>query len=421
MSLPSIHIHLTPEDKPYRQNLVSLLGGRCAGDSSLSFEPVQTSMDALFKSQKNGHKDKLVITSSEKLLQLITGKEDASLTNPKGNFAGSVIDYMGYEHLFIAPLKQLRTVSYGKFLLKRYLQKFLEPDSFIQIPRFEWEIFDPAKLVLYRELLKRATFIAVDIENDFPSTNRCITCVGFSAVQLLATDNTLQVFTVVVPFTSEYNIEVIRQFCGVPAPKVLHNGKFDISYLLRFNIIIINYSLDTINLFHSWYSELPKRLYQVTAFCLRKWTYWKDESASQIGTYEYYQYNAKDCFTTAMSCLALLRDMPEFAEENYIQEFPTVFPCILAENTGIRINEDSRKELERHLKSKQAEYLAELRIMVDNKYYNPKSPQQTLRVWKALGSEDIESTDEQGQDKVKTRHPINRRIVDGISKLRCRY
>ena len=96
MTFPGIHLQLTPEDKPYIHSLKQLLQGRCR--ASVNYDPVVTAMDALFRSQKNGHETKYIVTTSEKLLRLITHNDKASLDD----FAGSIITHMGYEHLFLS-------------------------------------------------------------------------------------------------------------------------------------------------------------------------------------------------------------------------------------------------------------------------------------------------------------------------------
>lgn len=410
--MPGIHFQLTPEDKPYQANLKNIIAGRCR--ASVSYEIAQTSMDAVVRCKKYEHTTPYVVSTDEKLLQLITGKSNAKLDD----FSGSIINHIGHEHLFIHPLDHLVKVPYGKFLLKRYLSKLTSPDSWLSIPAFNWELFQPSSGNRLLQLLQSATFIACDIENDYPSENRCITCISFSAVRIDPGSRTFTISTFVVPFTEEYNISFIRTCMSTSAPKIFQNGKFDISYLIRFAIPVYNYGGDTINLFHSWYSELPKDLASIGAFCLRNWTYWKDEAANQIGSMEYYQYNAKDTFATALSWLVLLTEAPEFAIKNFEMEFPVVFPCILSELTGIKIDEVQKANLSKKINLKADDNLTTLRIMVADPKYNPGSWQQTEKLWEALGSQDIKGTGKVQQDKVGSRHPINRVITDKIKRTR---
>jgi DNA polymerase I-like protein with 3'-5' exonuclease and polymerase domains len=411
---PGIHIQLTEEDKPYFPSLRNMLQGRCR--ASINYDRIETAMDGMFRSQKNGHKTKLVISTSEKLLRLIRGDENASLDN----YAGSIINYKGYSHLFIHPLKQLVTKSYGKFLTRRYLSKFLEPTKWLSIPDFKWELFDPSKLDTYKELSITSDILSADIETDYPEPTRGINCIALSFVRLLQTDrsdNVISVYTVVIPFEDMYHVEATRVLLSTGVPKVFQNGKFDISYLLRYGIIPINYLGDTINSFHAWYSELPKDLGLIVSFCLHTWPYHKDE-ISTGNLMDYYQYNAKDAFVTAMCFIVLMIEMPEFAIANYLMEFKVVVPCILSELTGWKIDVEEKDRLTKTLGERNLSTLNSLRVMVDDNNFNPKSWQQVVKLWKALGSEDITSSDDTAQDKVAARHPLNRRLTTGISIYR---
>ena len=372
-------------------------------------------MDGIMRNKKHEHGTPYIATTSQTLLRLITKKDDAKIDD----FAGSIVHHLGYEHLILNPLKQLMTVSYGKFLTRRYLNKFIEPESWMSLPKFEWELFSPSRATELFQLLSEATFATVDIETDFPSDNRCITCLGITAVRVDPKRSpSVTAYTFVIPFTDDYNIAFIRQCMSTATFKVFQNGKFDIAYLLRFAIPVSNYGSDTINMFHSWYSELPKDLALLGAFCLRDWTYWKDEAANSIGSYEYYQYNAKDCFATAMIFLTLLHQMPEWAIKNLEEEFPVVYPCILSEATGFKIDPVAKKVLEEKLVEKNKLTVATIQTMVGNTKFNPNSPKQTQALWMALGSQDIRGTGKIEQDKVGSRHPINRRITDLIKSYR---
>lgn len=408
---PGIHIQLTEDDKPYFPGLKSMIQGRCR--ASINYSPVETAMDGMFRSQKNGHKTKLVISTSEKLLRLITQSEGASLEN----FAGSVISYKGYSHLFIHPLKNLQTRSYGRFLTRRYVSKFLEPAKWIAVPPFKWELFNPGALLKYISWAENSLFMSVDIETDYPADTRGINCIGLSFVSLAYGNEPITVNTVVIPFEDMYHVEAIKILLRSVKPKVFQNGKFDISYLLRYGIIPTNYLGDTINTFHSWYSELPKDLAGIVAFCLRDWSYHKDE-ISTGNLMDYYQYNAKDAYVTAMCWLVLMVEIPEFAFNNLIQEFKVVVPCILSELTGWKIDVEEKARLAKVLGERNLKHLTSLRTMVGDTNFNPKSPVQVTKLWKALGSEDITGSDKVSADKVSNRHPINRRLVKSIKDYR---
>jgi DNA polymerase I-like protein with 3'-5' exonuclease and polymerase domains len=65
-----------------------------------------------------------------------------------------------------------------------------------------------------------------------------------------------------------------------------------------------------------------------------------------------------------------------------------------------------------------SERLSTVRQMVAAPTYNPSSPAQTSRLFAALGSRDITSTAKASRDKVASRHPLNKLILNRIGKFR---
>lgn len=353
-----------------------------------------------------------VLVTDTSLLRLLVEDSRAKLDD----YVGSLIEKRGMEFLILPPVKHLIAVPYGKFLYERYLSKLLSPQKWMVLPDFIWTLFDPQYTDALIDSFGDADLISCDIETG-AEDDRVITCVGFTAVHIGKTTHRIVADTVVIPFTSEYNIAVIRTILSLPQPKVFQNGKYDNVYLLRFNCPTYNYSCDTINLFHSWLSELPKDLGFISAFTLRSWQYWKNERKT-TDLMEYYAYNAKDCFATAMSWLSLMREVPQYAWENYKKEFPLVFPCLLAEMTGLRRDNTLMKEEEEKFNVSLGLQLASLQRMVSNSNFNPSSPKQVLNLFNILGSGDITSTVPASRDKVADRHPLNKRLTDAVEKYR---
>lgn len=347
-----------------------------------------------------------------------TKKVDSEGKLPSVNdYAGSIIERGGLDFLILPPMQQLVTVPYGKFIYERYWNKYLSPTDWLQLPDFRWELFVPSRYEALLRLFNRATFIAIDIETIRNDPERRISCCGFTAVTIDAVSKSFSVVTVVVPFTDMYFVAAVRAFAGTAAPKVLQNGKYDIANLLRYGICLTNFAFDTIQLFHAWYSELPKDLAFIVGFVLRKWEYWKDESSTG-DLMQYYGYNAKDCFTTAMSLLALLMEMPPWAIENFKMKFACNFPCIQAESTGIKADIVAMARLNNQMEVAMKARLERLRKMVGNPHFNPNSSQQTLRLFVALGSGDIKSSSKIPRDKVMARHPLNKKILSEIASYR---
>lgn len=358
----------------------------------------------------------IISTSLPLLVKLLnwTERKAPSLADYAGSmfFIGEGEDKI--EIVFIAPLKNMTTVTYGKFLAKRYVSKLVKKDSWMDKIPHTWKVVYPEDVDSTLCDLSKAFLIAVDIETF--KDNARIRCVSFTG--FFFANGGIYAQSYVLPIDSDFNHAVLKKLCWeLKAPKVFHNGKYDINYLLRFNCIPYNYAFDTINLMHSWYSELPKTLAVTNAFCMRESRYWKDMSKTQ-DLQEYYHYNALDTYTTGCACIYLILSMPQWALDNYYLEFPNVFPCIMAELTGIERDMDrlhsSRAEQEEII----AKHLEELRVMVGEPNFNPNSPKQVLNLIHLLGSKDIKSTKEAYLKKAMFRHPLNTRILGKIIKVR---
>lgn len=409
--MQNILLHITSEDVPFLPRIKDVFAAK-AKVQVKAVDNVTSSMEIVIAAGK--HNTKQVISTSESLLnKLIESNRKVSLDD----YAGSIIKKFGCEFLFLNPLKHTVSVPYGKFLIERYTSKFLNPAKFLQLPEFKWEVFSPERTDALIDFLFSCSFISVDIET-YPAktfSERLIECVGFTGVKFV--DGGIVAYTVVVPFENEYQHAFIKIICESLIPKVFQNGKYDNAYLMRWNITVMNYAFDTANLFHCWYSELPKRLDFITSFTLRDWEFWKDEGKNTT-KYDRYKYNAKDCFGTAMSFLSIVIEMPPYAVQNYMLEFPLTFPCFLAEMTGLRINKQEMDNERIRFEESLGTQLKTIRTMVGNEYFNPSSPQQTVKLFEVLGCGDIKNTTPPSRDKVSARHPINKRIVKAITDYR---
>lgn len=395
-------------DEPYLPHLKGVFNNTICKVMTNGSNPV-TVMEVVLRAKQ--HKATSVAVTNPALLQLLLGSHRKALLD---DYAGSVIEKFGVEFLILPPVKQLVTVPYGKFLYNRYISKLINPEKWFQFPEFEWELFEPKNTDSVIDYFSQSTFIACDIETG-KEEDRVITCVGFTAVTITA--SSFSVKTVVFPFDSEYNLAVIYELLSLPQMKVFQNGKYDNAYLLRFGLPGVNWSGDTLNAFHCWYAELPKDLAFISTFLLRKWQFWKDE-ADTTDIMEYYAYNAKDCFSTAMSWMALIQEAPSYVWDNYAEEFPLVFPCLMTELTGLKRDSVAMEREEKKFEASMADRLKTLQLMTANPAYNPSSSQQTLRLFEVLGSGDIKSTVPAARDKVMDRHPLNKKILKEIELYR---
>jgi len=358
--------------------------------------------------QKNKYSG--VLTSSLELLKKLVGVDISSSEASIDNYAGSYFKYMGVEFVILNPLKQLITVVYGKFLAERYISKLAAPERWMRCPKFTYGTLIPGNIDKWYTQFQSASLIAIDIETKKEPFIH-ITEIGFTAVFSSGLAH-----SVVLPINDMWAVVWMRKFCALSPSKVFQNGKYDNNYLLAYNAPVHNWLFDTANLFHSWYSELPKSLGFLQAFFVREAAYWKDLAKSGDRE-DQIKYNAMDTWATAMACLAAIREMPVWALHNYLNEFPLNFPCVLSELTGIKrdmdelgtagikqldIIESNNKSLDR---------------MLHTTGFNTGSPKQKKALLTILGCGDIaaKSTDEKSLKKAAYRHPLNARILNQIT------
>lgn len=397
----------TVEDQPYLQRLKAHVG---TAQVSYSLAPVQTWLEVRKHCEKRNITR--IFSTSIPLLRILLQKQTDRKAPSLDNYAGSLFKKDGFEILFVHPLAHLITVPYGSFILSHYLSKILEPEKWkpYEIGKFNWELGDPSNLERIHTLYESAILIAIDIETY--KENLAIRCVGYTAVF-----PDLSTHSVVIPCDSTYNLAWIRRFNVLPAPKVLQTGKYDCAYLSRYNAVPHNYLFDTATFFHAWYSELPKDLAFLQAFCVRESMYWKD-LAETNDLQQYYLYNAKDCHATAASLIYILLNAPEWAKNNFLQEFPLIFPCHMAEMTGIKRDLSKLKEAADRVNEKIRADSASLDAMLGVKGFNTNSPIQIKALLKILGCSDLESGDEKNLKKAAFRHPLNSRILNKVLDIR---
>lgn len=414
--MPAILFQLTTEDADYLGAFKSQVREAGLSGAINTSDPVLIAEVLMRMREKNCS---AVATSSVTLLKLLLTATGVELGRKKASiddYAGSIIEVQGVEFLIINPIKQLFTKSEGKFIFQRYLKKFARPNDWLVIPRFTWELFNPATIKELFARAENATFISCDIET-VPGPDRLISCVGFSFVTIDRRRNSYEIRTTVIPFTEDFNVAVVGTILATKTPKVFQNGKYDNAYLLRFCCPTTNWCGDTLNAFHSWYCELPKSLDYITSFVIRKWQFWKNEASTQ-DIMKYYEYNAKDCFTTAICWLGLMREMPAWAWNNYYMEFPLTFPCMLTEMTGIARDNAAAEEEEKKFTIEIDRNLERLRLLMGEPKFNPNSYKQVLQMFTMCGSKDLTSTDDANMDKFKSRHPLNELLGTAIEDIR---
>lgn len=381
--------------------------------------------------------DSIIVTDAELLKSLLAlvpdfitprGKNGVELKLSMNDYHGSFIHleeaWTGAgrpcDLLFLNPLDHLVKVPEAPFIFKRFISKVTKPQQWAAQPKFNWEILDDSNCddVRFDALLRdldSSILCAVDIETDKDSPLRTIACSGYYYVRADGTTH-----GIVVPIKSMRAVARMRALNETRVPKVMQGGTYDSVYFLRYGCPLNNWLYDTSNLFHSWYAELPKRLDYITAFSCRYIRYWKDDSASG-GSYEFYQYNARDCWATLCACISLLVEMPDWAKQNYLQEFPLNFPCIHMEVDGLSVDKAEFDKQRAIVEARAQLSLAKLRRWIHSDF-NPRSSEQCKRLLYVLGYRnrdgEVDSSDEMTMKLAGAEHPLTALICEEILEYR---
>lgn len=397
----------TDEDQPY---LSYLKGATGSASCKVSLLPATLWTPVKMLCEKNAITG--IICTQLTLLQKLVGAEKGVSID---NYAGSLFVRDGIEIVFVHPLTQIHTVAHSKFLLKHYISKLVAPQQWYPRTAFSWQQLLPENFDGDFWYLANCEAIAVDIETTQDPLR--ITEIGYTGIYWDQVGKQYTTQTFVLEVSDLTAVAMMRQINALPVPKILQNGKYDIAYLARYDAQISHYFWDTATMFHCIYSELPKDLASLGAFYVRDAMYWKDMAASG-DKQDALRYNALDTWTTANVFLAWMHSAPEYARQNYLQEFPLLAACHLCEMTGIQRDMSRLSLLNQQLQDKEKALHTDLQVMVATPNFNPGSYKQVLGILKALGCADITSSDEKNLMKAAFRHPVIARIVEQILEIR---
>jgi len=393
---------------------------------------------------------KIFIVACESANLMVSGYSSLDKTR------GSRYDYNGYKFFIIDKLDKPYIINYGKWVAQQDLLKVNrlvigKPRAF---PKFNYEVARTvADCQRFANEMANAVFIACDIETSGSPT--MISCIGYTASWL---DGRWKSY--VIPFINttkkgnchwaslEEEAEVWEWTKSINANHVnrfiFHNGQYDGSYLVRYQIPCTNYLWDTMHMWHSLYCELPKSLKFVTSFANDYYRYWKDEigggeddekgakDKSRIpltsqGIERYWRYNALDTYNT-MCCffyqLVLFHQL-DYAVKNYSTEFGLQMFYL---GVGYRGFKTLRSRLDQIVKSKFDEELTELnrlRYWIGQPDFNPNSSQHKADLfYSILGAEPVKihgkltkSTDKVALGQIQYQHPLIKRFVDQLHKI----
>jgi DNA polymerase I-like protein with 3'-5' exonuclease and polymerase domains len=341
-------------------------------------------------------------------------KRRLSLDDYAGSFFTIPAHKLNHTHdvdvLILNPLAQLVSTPEGPFVFKRFISKITAPQNWFPQTPFTFQVWTPADSEFLVERFNNALLISVDIETYVGDPERRIHCVGYCG--LWADGST---HSVVVPFHDMLAHSFVRRVNSNNVAKVMQRGIYDNVYFARWNVPCNNYIYDTLNAFHCWYSELPKRLDFITAFTVRRIRYWKDDSAGS--EYNLFEYNARDCWATLHAWMALINEMPKWALDNYLLEFPMVFPCLHCALDGIAVDRAVFDQRKLDAEAAVAVQRNKLAAWFGDKF-NPASPDQCKRMLQVLGMKHVESADAKAMTACAAVHPFNELIISAILAYR---
>jgi len=404
----------------------------------------------MFMAQIKKFNPDFIICNDKAALGLIT-QEYISLAVTRG----SIYKLDSIPVLVIDDVKKTKSLPYGSWIFKQDIQKLKRWLTGTQRhqPKFSYTVCDSHDSLMSLMLAaNNSILIGTDIETSGQGNNVVITCAGYTCWQ----KNGI-LHTYVIPFVDttqedgcfwrdaelEKNaLAVMRDVNANPVPKTLQNGSYDSCHIITYQMPYNNYIIDTLHLFHSLYIESPKRLDFITSLCLDFYRYWKDESKEDakddaqttmvpqtaFGLRNYWRYNALDCYYTTLNTLMLLKliQLPhmKWALDNYLKEFSNqTGPCLAGSMRGIRWNKELQFKFNTDLINESSQAEVDLRKMVGDPNFNAGSPKQVAElIYDILKADEIprkgRTTIEPVLQLVQTQHPLTKRIIDQIWKIK---
>lgn len=380
---------------------------------STSFMPRDTATEVALLCKQHGIDG--VLCSQQKLLEAALRQLPDYIPPPNrkqitlDDYAGSWIDLpYGIPMVVIQHLERFNTVAYEKFVNNRFISKLTQPAKWFAQTEFKWSQVHDYNADSAIADIEASDLLAVDIETP-GDVDRSISCVGYTTYS--RADGRSHSY--VVHFKDEWSWRFVQRANRSRAQKIFQNGQYDCSYFARWNCPPENWLWDTYNLLHSWYSELPKRLDFIAAFALRKQRYWKDDGKTG-GLEDLFRYNALDTWATLNSFLSLVAEIPEWAANNYLIEFPMVFPAINAALEGIDVDLDKFREVKKEKEAAAERKLTRIRHIIDEPNFNPRSPQQMKKLFEVLGCGSLPDTAKASMLKARAASPLNDVILGEI-------
>lgn len=384
----------------------------------------------------------IIVISDEASLGFITKRHTSlDLCN------GSVYSFGNVPCLVIDRITKVKQVKWGSWIALRTLNKLRRwmDDTKQEEPKFVYSIArDRRGIDRAKEYLNNCFLIVSDNE----TFSSFITCVGFTGV-----NDAGDIKTFVVPFYNPLNPgnchwekeedeiyawQAVKEILSNDAFKGFQNGSYDTAWNMRYNLDTRKYLLDSMHLFHSIWTEAPKKLNQISALLIDHYRFWKDERkadedervpSTPDGYERYLRYNGLDCYYAALDIITLLPYYAqlEWVQTNYAIEFKgQIGPALMMSMTGALVDTERKREKNIEWLEEFIAALKDLRIMCDDDEFNPNSPQQVASlIYDVLGAKPIKmrgrrkdkserSTGEDLLRLIKLQHPLYAIVIDKL-------
>lgn len=351
-----------------------------------------------------------IITSANAILHKMPGVDSRATTF---QYQGSLFVKEGIDVLIVDSFKALAWDMSYTLRLKHYVAKLTSPWLFPKQPELVYEFWDKVPDNFDKDLWldKEPLFIAADIETSRHDLG--MTLCGYTFVY---PDFSMR--TVVIPHDSEIHHKAISYINRTKYPKVFHNGIYDNTYFIRWGCPVTNYCFDTQYMFQSWIHDWKKSLDFISVILIRNAVWWKDGRKS-TSPREKIEYNARDCYYTALSFQALCQHMPEWAWETFQKKIRRAHICLYMNIKGMVVDEDVYNTTGDEFLEEQVAATNKLLVMVGNPNYNPRSPKQNKQFLQILAGKRLKVTnaDEKAQNKVKELGAIEAVFVEQLQTV----
>ena len=398
--------------------------------------------EALFDKYIASVKPKLILVNCDAALAFITRTlYTLNITR------GSVYEYKGIPCIVLDNFKNAFATNEGPWVFQNDLDKVNRwlHDKQRTEPKFTYTTCKTLTEVrTARDFLCKSFAISCDIE----TRNGYITCVGYTGL----VEGNLKSW--VIPFynpfkwsnchwdSEEEEIQAwkyVREINAHSNIKITQNGAYDNAYFCKYRAPLANWFIDTAHLWHSIFTEAPKRLNFIVSILLDFGRYWKDElkgaKEDSFGKDEeslerYWRYNALDCYYTFLSAKILVQfaKMP-WVLKNYNMEFRNqAGPAFRMTMTGLKINKKRQEFRYFANKEKHEKRLEELRIMCDWPDLATTPANVAKIVYDILKAQPVEirgknkkegegadrTTDEKVLKLIADQHPLFKKIIEAV-------